>query len=67
MIPNETESDLTVNVQKSPVDAWVESGWLWGNLGLTLMGGLSKSLIQFFIDGWAVLPPCSLEAKLQQG
>ena len=30
VIPKETESDLTVNVQKSPVDAWVESGWLWG-------------------------------------
>ena len=27
--------------------------WLWGNLGLALMGGamLSKSLIQFSVDG----------------
>ena len=28
--------------------------WLWGNLGLALMGGamLSKSLIQFSADRW---------------
>ena len=34
------------------------SDWLWGNLGLVLMGGaiLSKSLIQFSVDGWACVP-----------
>ena len=28
--------------------------WLWGNLGLALMGGamLNKSLIQFSVHGW---------------
>ena len=31
--------------------------WLWGNLGLALMGRpmLSKSLIQFSLDGWGCL------------
>ena len=34
--------------------------WLWGKLGLVLMGGamLSKSLIQFSVWGNAVIPPC---------
>ena len=33
--------------------------WLRGKLGLVLMGGamLSKSLIQFSVDGWSVFPP----------
>ena len=32
--------------------------WLWGNLGLVLMGRamLSKSLIQFSVDGWGCVP-----------
>ena len=32
--------------------------WLWGKLGLVLMGGamLSKSLIQFSVDGWNCVP-----------
>ena len=32
--------------------------WLWRNLGLVLMGGamLSKSLIQFAVDGWGSVP-----------
>ena len=32
--------------------------WLCGNLGLALMGGamLSKSLIQFSVDGWGCVP-----------
>ena len=36
--------------------------WLRGKLGLVLMGGamLSKSLIQFSVDGWGYVPPCSL-------
>ena len=36
--------------------------WLWGNLGLALMGGamFSKSLIQFSVDEWGCVPPCSL-------
>ena len=34
--------------------------WLWGKLGLALVGRamLSKSLIQMSVDAWAVLPPC---------
>ena len=34
------------------------SDWLWGNLGLILMDGtmLSKSLIQFSVDGWGYVP-----------
>ena len=37
-------------------DLWKLPGgryWLWGNLGLALMGGamLNKSLIQFSVDG----------------
>ena len=33
-------------------------GWLRGKLGLVLMGGamLSKSLIQFSVDGWSCVP-----------
>jgi len=33
--------------------------WLWGNLGLVLMGRakLSKSLIQFSVNGPAMFPP----------
>ena len=36
--------------------------WLRGKLGLVLLGGamFSKSLIQFSVDGGAVLPPCYL-------
>ena len=36
--------------------------WLWGKLGLTLVGRamLNISLIQFSADGAAVLPPCNL-------
>ena len=36
--------------------------WLWGNLGLVLMGRvmLSKSLVQIYVDGWTVFPPCGL-------
>ena len=36
--------------------------WLWGKWGLVLMGRamLSKSLIQFFVDGWGCVPPCCL-------
>ena len=32
--------------------------WLWGKLGLVLMGRaiLSKSLIQFSVDGWGCVP-----------
>ena len=32
--------------------------WLWGKLGLVLMGGAmpSKSLIQFSLDGWGCVP-----------
>ena len=32
--------------------------WLWGKLGLVLMGGsmLSKSLIQFSVNGWGCVP-----------
>ena len=32
--------------------------WLWGHLGLALMGGamLNKSLIQFSVDGWSYVP-----------
>ena len=32
--------------------------WLWGKLSLTLMGGamLSKSLIQFSVEGWGCVP-----------
>ena len=32
--------------------------WLWGKLGLSLMGGakLSKSLIKFSVDGWGCVP-----------
>ena len=32
--------------------------WLWGNLGLALVGGaiFSKSLIQFSVDGWSCVP-----------
>ena len=32
--------------------------WLWGKLGLVLLGGamLSKSLIQFSLDGWGCVP-----------
>ena len=32
--------------------------WLRGKLGLVLMGGaiLSKSLIQFYVDGWSCVP-----------
>ena len=29
---------------------------MWGNLGLILMGGASKSLIQFLIDGRGSVP-----------
>ena len=30
--------------------------WLWGNLGLALMGGamFSQSLIQFSVDEWGL-------------
>ena len=36
--------------------------WLWGKLCLVLMGStmLSKSLIQFFVDGWGCVPSLSL-------
>ena len=36
--------------------------WLRGKLGLVLMGGavLSKSLIQFSVDGWGCVPSCCL-------
>ena len=32
--------------------------WLWGKLGLVLMGGvmLSKSLLEFSFDGWGCIP-----------
>ena len=31
--------------------------WLWGNLGLALIGRVhSKSLIQFSVDGWDCVP-----------
>ena len=30
--------------------------WLWGKLGLVLMAMLSKSLIQFSVDGWSCDP-----------
>ena len=29
MTPQETEPDLPVSVQESPVDMWVDSGLLW--------------------------------------
>ena len=37
-------------------------GWLWGRLGLDLLGRamLSKSLIQFLLKGGALFPPCCL-------
>ena len=40
----------------------VYTAWLRENLGLVLMGEtmLSKSLIQFTVEGWAVFPPCCL-------
>ena len=28
--PQETEPDLPVSIPEIPVEAWVESGWLWG-------------------------------------
>ena len=36
----------------------VGKDWLWGKLGLVLMGRamLSKSLIQFSVDGWSCVP-----------
>ena len=35
-----------------------ERDWMWGKLGLVLMGRamLSKSLIQFSVDGWGCVP-----------
>ena len=49
----------------------MEASWwervTWGKLGLGLMGRaiLNKSLVQFSVEGWAVLPPCYLPgAKL---
>ena len=46
--------------------SWVVD-WLWGNLGLALLGKamLSKSLIQFSVDGWGrSLPVVWPQAKL---
>ena len=39
---------------------------LRGKLGLVLMGGamLSKSLIQFFVDGWRCVPSQLLEKEM---
>ena len=44
--------------------SWVVD-WLWGNLGLALLGKamLSKSLIQFSVDGWGYSLPV-VQAKL---
>ena len=43
--------------------------WLWGNLGLILMGGamLNKSLIQFSLDGWACVPSLLFELRANYG
>ena len=43
--------------------------WLWGNLGLALMGGamLNKSLIQFSVDGWAYVPSLFLDLRPNYG
>ena len=31
MTPQETEPDLPVSVQESPMEVWVDSGQLWGH------------------------------------
>ena len=42
---------------------------MWGNLGLILMGGamLSKSLIQFSIDGWGCVPSLLFDLRPNYG
>ena len=43
--------------------------WLWGKLGLVLMGKakLSKSLIQFSVDGWDCVPSLLFDLKPNYG
>ena len=39
--------------------------WLWGKLGLVLMGGASKSLIKFSVDGLGCVSLCCLRPNCQ--
>ena len=43
--------------------------WLWGKLGLVLMGGavLSKSLIQFSVDGRGFVPSLLFDLRPNYG
>ena len=43
--------------------------WLWGNLGLALMGKamLSKYVIQFSVDGWGCFPSLEFGLRLNYG
>ena len=43
--------------------------WLWGKLGLVLMGRamLSKSLIQFSVDGWGCVPSLLFDLRPNYG
>ena len=43
--------------------------WLWGKLGLVLMGRtmLSKSLILFSVDGWGCVPSLLFDLKSNYG
>ena len=43
--------------------------WLWGNLSLILMGRalLSKSLIQFSVDGWGCVPSLLFDLRPNYG
>ena len=43
--------------------------WLWGKLGLVLLGGamLSKSLIQVSVDGWSYVPSLLFDLKANYG
>ena len=47
-----------MNKYKRLVDLPDGRYWLWGNLGLALMGKamLSKYVIQFSVDGWGCVP-----------
>ena len=43
--------------------------WLWGKLGLILMGGAmySKFLIQFSVGGWGCVPPLLFDLRPNYG
>ena len=43
--------------------------WLWRNLGLVLVSKaiLSKSLIQFSVDGWSCVPSLLLDLRPNYG